>query len=144
VYIPVHSFLVVTSCSCMWKPLMFLSCNWLNVVLFSDKHSAKVTSHMLDIMIPLISEADSVSQDLLDVVLGCILEPFKVSCCICRLSFMLCDILKNMHVCFLLNKTCILLSLICKAHNFPWPAEFCATLWIYRSAAETRTGCRMP
>ena len=33
---------------------------------------------MLDIMTPLISEADSVSQDLLDVVLGCILEPFKV------------------------------------------------------------------
>jgi len=44
----------------------------------SDKHSAKVTGHMLDIMTPLISEADSVSQDLLDVVLGCILEPFKV------------------------------------------------------------------
>jgi len=33
---------------------------------------------MLDIMTPLISEADSVSQDLLDVVFGCILEPFKV------------------------------------------------------------------
>lgn len=33
---------------------------------------------MLDIMTPLISEADSVSQDLLDVVLGCILDPFKV------------------------------------------------------------------
>lgn len=44
----------------------------------SEKHSAKVTGHMLDIMTPLISEADSVSQDLLDVVLGCILEPFKV------------------------------------------------------------------
>lgn len=44
----------------------------------SEKHSAKVTSHMLDIMTPLISEADSVSQDLLDVVLGCILDPFKV------------------------------------------------------------------
>ena len=48
------------------------------IVLCSDKHSTKVTSHMLDIMIPLIAEADSVSQDLLDVVLGCILEPFKV------------------------------------------------------------------
>jgi len=44
----------------------------------SEKHSMKVTGHMLDIMTPLISEADSVSQALLDVVLGCILEPFKV------------------------------------------------------------------
>jgi len=48
------------------------------VLYFSDKHNAKVTTHMLDIMTPLIAEADSVSQDLLDVVLGCILEPFKV------------------------------------------------------------------
>ena len=49
------------------------------MLIASDKHSGKVTGHMLDIMAPLISEADSVSQDLLDVVLGCVLEPFKVS-----------------------------------------------------------------
>jgi len=51
----------------------------------SEKHSTKVTGHMLDIMTPLISEADSVSQDLLDVMLGCILEPFKVTVCVIML-----------------------------------------------------------
>lgn len=66
-------------------------------MIFSDKHSAKVTSHMLDIMIPLISEADSVSQDLLDVVLGCILEPFKVLCSICQLPFVL-QVFQNIYV----------------------------------------------
>jgi len=60
-----------------------------NDLFVSDKHSAKVTSHMLDIMMPLISEADSVSQDLLDVVLGCILEPFKV-CMIISKPFLKC------------------------------------------------------
>ena len=34
---------------------------------------------MLDILTPLIVEADSVSQDILDVILGCILEPYKVN-----------------------------------------------------------------
>lgn len=33
---------------------------------------------MLDILTPLIVEADSVSQDILDVVLSSTLEPFKV------------------------------------------------------------------
>ena len=47
-------------------------------IFFSEKHSTKVTGHMLDMMTPLIVEADSVSQELLDVILVCILEPYKV------------------------------------------------------------------
>jgi hypothetical protein len=47
----------------------------------SDKHNTKVIGHMLDILTPLIVEADSVSQDILDVVLSSILEPYKVFLC---------------------------------------------------------------
>jgi len=46
--------------------------------LFSDKHSSKVVGFMLDVMCPLLTEADAVSQDLLDIILACILEPYKV------------------------------------------------------------------
>ncbi len=35
---------------------------------------------MVDIMTPLIAEADSVPLDLVEIVLGQILEPQKVSC----------------------------------------------------------------
>ena len=49
------------------------------VAYYSDKHNAKVVGHMLDIMTPLIVESDAVSQDILDVILGNILEPFKVT-----------------------------------------------------------------
>lgn len=43
----------------------------------SDKHSTKVIGFMLDVMCPLLTEADIVSQELLDIILACILEPFK-------------------------------------------------------------------
>ncbi|XP_025084821.1 sister chromatid cohesion protein PDS5 homolog A-like [Pomacea canaliculata] len=41
----------------------------------SDKHSSKVKNFMLDMMTPLIVEADSVSQELLDVILMNMVEP---------------------------------------------------------------------
>jgi hypothetical protein len=34
---------------------------------------------MLDMMSPLIAEADAVSQELLDVIMGNVIEPYKVS-----------------------------------------------------------------
>lgn len=43
----------------------------------NDEHSAKVKNFMLDVMSPLISEADSVSQNLLDIILSYIIEPKK-------------------------------------------------------------------
>ena len=45
---------------------------------YSDRHAAKVSLFMLDLMTPLISEADGVSQPLLEIILGQILEPHKV------------------------------------------------------------------
>lgn len=41
----------------------------------NDKHSSKVKNFMLDMMAPLISEADLVSQELLDVILVNMVEP---------------------------------------------------------------------
>lgn len=43
----------------------------------SDEHSAKVKSFMLDIMCPLISESDTVSHELLDIILINVVEPNK-------------------------------------------------------------------
>ncbi|XP_076319055.1 sister chromatid cohesion protein PDS5 homolog A-like [Tachypleus tridentatus] len=43
----------------------------------NDNHSNKVKNFMLDMMCPLISEADSVSQELLDIILIQIIEPRK-------------------------------------------------------------------
>ncbi|XP_064636358.1 sister chromatid cohesion protein PDS5 homolog A-like [Lineus longissimus] len=43
----------------------------------STKHSSRVKNFMLDMMCPLITEADSVSQELLDIVLLNIIEPNK-------------------------------------------------------------------
>lgn len=43
----------------------------------NDNHSTKVKNFMLDMMVPLISEADSMSQELLDVILSNIIEPRK-------------------------------------------------------------------
>jgi len=43
----------------------------------SEKHSNKVINFMLDMMSPLISEADAVSQELLDIILLNIVEPQK-------------------------------------------------------------------
>ena len=44
---------------------------------FSDEHSGKVKSFMLDILCPLITESDSVSNELLDIILQNIVEPLK-------------------------------------------------------------------
>lgn len=43
----------------------------------NDSHSVKVKGFMLDLMSPLITEADTVSQELLDVILLQIIEPRK-------------------------------------------------------------------
>ena len=45
--------------------------------IFSDEHSGKVKSFMLDILCPLITESDSVSNELLDIILSNIVEPLK-------------------------------------------------------------------
>jgi sister-chromatid-cohesion protein PDS5 len=44
---------------------------------YSDEHSGKVKSFMLDILCPLITESDSVSNELLDIILSNIVEPLK-------------------------------------------------------------------
>ena len=44
---------------------------------FSDRHTTKVKNFMLDMMAPLLSEADTVSQELLDILLLNIVEPHK-------------------------------------------------------------------
>lgn len=43
----------------------------------SDEHSGKVKSFMLDVLYPLITEADNVSTELLDIILINIVEPQK-------------------------------------------------------------------
>ena len=45
--------------------------------MFSDKHSGEVKSFMLDILCPLISESDSVSNELSGIILSNIVEPLK-------------------------------------------------------------------
>ena len=45
----------------------------------SEKHSSKVISFILDLLTPLIQQSDSVSQELMDIILSNIIEPFKVS-----------------------------------------------------------------
>jgi len=45
----------------------------------NDEHSAKVKSFMLDVLCPLISECDTVSNELLNIILGNIVEPIKTS-----------------------------------------------------------------
>ena len=47
-------------------------------VFFSEKHSSKVVSFILDLLCPLIQQSDSVSQELMDILLAQIIEPFKV------------------------------------------------------------------
>lgn len=48
-----------------------------NFFLRSDEHSGKVKSFMLDVLYPLITEADNVSTELLDIILINIVEPNK-------------------------------------------------------------------
>ncbi len=57
---------------------IFCSLFKLMFAIVSDKHSSKVKNFMLDMMTPLIAEADAVSQELLDVILINIVEPQKV------------------------------------------------------------------
>ena len=45
----------------------------------SDKHTSKVKTFMLDIMSPLITEADYVSQELLEAILVNMVDPNKVN-----------------------------------------------------------------
>ena len=46
---------------------------------FSDEHSGKVKSFMLDVLCPLVSECDTVSNELLNIILANIVEPIKTS-----------------------------------------------------------------
>ncbi len=46
---------------------------------YSDEHSGKVKSFMLDVLCPLVSECDSVSNELLNIILTNIVEPVKTS-----------------------------------------------------------------
>lgn len=46
---------------------------------YSDEHSGKVKSFMLDVLCPLITESDNVSSQLLDIILINIVEPQKSS-----------------------------------------------------------------
>ena len=43
----------------------------------NDEHSGKVKSFMLDVLSPLITEADFVSNELLDIILINIVDPMK-------------------------------------------------------------------
>ena len=45
---------------------------------FSESHSSKLKNLMLDVMSSLIQEGDSIPNQLLDVILGNIVEPIKV------------------------------------------------------------------
>ncbi|XP_054273999.1 sister chromatid cohesion protein PDS5 homolog B-like isoform X2 [Macrosteles quadrilineatus] len=45
----------------------------------NDEHSSKVKSFMLDVLVPLITESDIVSNELLDIILMNIVEPNKTS-----------------------------------------------------------------
>ncbi|XP_041360337.1 sister chromatid cohesion protein PDS5 homolog A-B-like isoform X3 [Gigantopelta aegis] len=56
---------------------IFVALFKLMLSIVSEKHSSKVKNFMLDMMTPLIAEADAVSQDLLDAVLINLVEPQK-------------------------------------------------------------------
>jgi sister-chromatid-cohesion protein PDS5 len=45
--------------------------------MYSDEHSGKVKSFMLDVLCPLITESDNLSNELLDNILINIVEPNK-------------------------------------------------------------------
>ncbi len=50
---------------------------YLNCSSFSDEHSGKVKAIMLEVLSPLITEADFVSNELLDILLIHIVDPLK-------------------------------------------------------------------
>lgn len=56
---------------------IFCSLFQLMFSIISEKHSNKVRNFILDMMAPLITEADAVSQELLDIILINIIEPYK-------------------------------------------------------------------
>jgi len=56
---------------------IFVSLFSLMFRIVNDEHSGKVKNFMMDILCPLITEADYVSNELLDVILGNIVEPAK-------------------------------------------------------------------
>ena len=43
----------------------------------NDEHSGKVKTFMLDVLCPLLTEADFISNDLLDIILINIVDPYK-------------------------------------------------------------------
>ena len=54
-------------------------CSLFNLIfkIVNDEHSEKVKSFMLEILVPLLSESDSISNELLDIILINIVEPNK-------------------------------------------------------------------
>jgi sister chromatid cohesion protein PDS5 len=56
---------------------IFCSLFTLMFKIVNDEHSAKVKSFMLEILIPLLAESDSISNELLDIILINIVEPNK-------------------------------------------------------------------
>ena len=90
----------------------------LHVYPFSDEHSGKVKSFMLDVLSPLITEADFVSNELLDIILVNIVEPQKTQR---KNAFMLAKelIVKTSatlepYIQGFFNQVC---NLICKCHH---------------------------
>lgn len=61
--------------------MVFIERIWMDIFVlhFSDEHSGKVKSFMLDVLCPLITESDNVSSQLLDIILINIVEPQKSS-----------------------------------------------------------------
>ena len=57
-----------------WQAFLY---SFINIFIFSDEHSGKVKSFMLDVLCPLITESDLVSNELLDIILMNIVEPNK-------------------------------------------------------------------
>lgn len=49
----------------------------ITLLFFSDEHSERVKSFMLDVLSPLITESDTVSPELLNIILMNIVEPAK-------------------------------------------------------------------
>lgn len=52
-------------------------CLFFVLLLCSDEHSGKVKSFMLDVLCPLITESDTISNELLDIILINLVEPNK-------------------------------------------------------------------
>lgn len=66
-------------CNLMMVELCKIILHVLKLFVYSDEHSGKVKSFMLDVLCPLVSECDSVSNELLNIILSNIVEPVKTS-----------------------------------------------------------------